>query len=68
MNEVMMVPMDEVNRLSSYYQGQVTESALLNKAGRLAADQHLILRDKSIPNSMAVKLVKPMALEQGRLV
>lgn len=68
MNEVMMVPMDEFNRLSSYYQGQMTESALLNKAGRLTADQHLILRDKSIPDSMAVKLVKPMALEQGRLV
>lgn len=68
MNDVMMVPMDEFNRLSSYYQGQITESALLNKAGRLAADQHLILRDKSIPDSMAVKLVKPMALEQRRLV
>ena len=36
--------------------------------GRLAADQHLILRDKSIPDSMAVKMVKPIALEQGRLV
>ena len=63
-----MVPMDEFNRLSSYYQGQMTESALLNKAGRLAADQHLILRDKSIPDSMAVNIIKPMAMEQGRLI
>jgi len=46
----------------------MTESALLNKAGRLAADQHLILRDKSIPDSMAVNIIKPMTTEQGRLI
>ena len=46
--EILMVPMDEFNRLSSYYQGQMTESALLNKAGRLAADQHLILRENGL--------------------
>ena len=64
MNEILMVPLDEFNRLSSYYQGQMTESALLNKAGRLAADQHLILRDKS----MAVNIIKPMTTERGRLI
>ena len=68
MNEVMMVPVDEFNRLSEYYQGQMTESALLNKAGRLAAEQHFILKNKNIPDSMAVRITKPMALEQGRLV
>ena len=68
MNEVMMVPVDEFNRLSEYYQGQMTESALLNKAGRLAAEQHFILKTKNIPDSMAVRITKPMALEQGRLV
>ena len=62
-----MVPVNEFNRLSNYYQGKITESALLNKAGRLAAEQ-LILDDKSIPDSLAVRMVKPMALEQGRLV
>ena len=64
MNEILMVHLDEFNRLSSYYQGQMTESALLNKAGRLAADQHLILRDKS----MAVNIIKPMTTERGRLI
>ena len=68
MNEVIMVPAEEFNRLSNYYQGKITESALLNKAGRLAAEQQLILEDKSIPDSLAVRMVKPMALEQGRLV
>ena len=68
MNEVVMVPADEFNRLSNYYQGKITESALLNKAGRLAAEQQLILEDKSIPDSLAVRMVKPMALEQSQLV
>ena len=49
MNEVIMVPSEELNRLSNYYQGKITESALVNKAGRLAAEQQLILEDKSIP-------------------
>ena len=68
MNEVVMVPADELSRLSNYYQGKITESALLNKAGRFAAEQQLILEDKSIPDSLAVGMVKPMALKQGRLV
>ena len=63
-----MVPVDEFNQLSNYYQGKITESALLDKAGRLAAEQQLILQDKNIPDSMAVQIVKPMALQQGRLV
>ena len=63
-----MVPVDEFNQLSNYYQGKITESALLDKAGRLAAEQQLILQDKNIPDSMAVRIVKPMALQQGRLV
>ena len=68
MNEVIMVPNEEFNRLSNYYQGKITESALLNKAGRLAAEQQLILEDKSIPDSLAVRMVKPIALEQSQLV
>ena len=47
---------------------KITESALLNKAGRLAAEQQLILEDKSIPDSLAVRMVKPIALEQSQLV
>ena len=64
----MMVPVQEFKQLQNYYKGQITESALLNKAGRLAAEQHLILKDKRIPDSLAVKMTKPMALEQARLV
>ena len=43
-------------------------SALWNKAGRLAAEEQLILKDKRIPASIAVKMTKPFASEQGRLI
>ena len=68
MNEVMMVPVQDFTRLQDYYKGKLTENALLNKAGRLAAEQHLIMNNSNIPPSMAVKMVKPMAREQGKLV
>ena len=68
MDEVMMVPVQEFKRLQNYYKGQMTENALLDKAGRLAAEEHLILNDKRIPDSMAVKMSKPLSSEQGRLV
>ena len=66
-DEVMMVPVQEFKRLQNYYKGQMTENALLNKVGRLAAEEHLILKDKRIPDSMAVKMTKPLSSEQGRL-
>ena len=68
MDEVMMVPVQEFKRLQDYYKGQMTENALLNKAGRLAAEEHLILKDKRIPDSMAIKMTKPLSSEQGRLI
>jgi len=68
LNEVMMVPVQEFNRLQDYYKGKLTENTLLNKAGRLAAEEHLILNDPNIPARMAVKMVKPMAREEGKLV
>ena len=67
-DEVMMVPVQEFKQLQEYYKGQMTENALLNKAGRLAAEEHLILNDKRIPDSMAVKMIKPLASEEKRLV
>jgi len=67
-NEVMMVPVQELNQLQDYYKGKLTENALLNKAGRLVAEEHLILNDPNIPASMAVKMVKPIAREEGKLV
>ena len=46
----------------------MTENALPDKAGRLAAEEHLILKDKRIPDSMAVKMTKPITSEKNKLV
>lgn len=40
---------------------------MLNKAGRLVAQQHLILKNPEIPDVTAVKMAKPMAQQQARL-
>ena len=34
----------------------------------MAAEEHLILKDKRFPDGMAVKMTKPLSSEQGRLV
>ena len=65
--EVMMVPAREFERLTDYYNEQISESALLNKAGRLAAEQHLILKNSKIPDATAVKMLQPLARKQTTL-
>ena len=65
--EVMMVLTKEFDQLVQYYKGEITDNALLNKAGRLAAESHVILGDKSIPDSIAIKQIKPLARQRGRL-
>lgn len=57
--EVMYIPTRELEQLIQSYKGEITDNALLNKAGRLAAESHLLLKDKRIPNSIAVKKIKP---------
>ena len=57
----MMIPTQKFELLQDLYKGQITQSALLNKAGQLAAEKHLILRNPRIPNATAIKMVKPMA-------
>ena len=64
----MMVPTEEFNRLQNFYKGQISQSALLNKARRLAAEKHLILKNPKIPNATAVRMMKPLACEQNRLI
>ena len=65
--EVMMIPRQEFERLQDYYKGKITQSALLEKAGRLAAEKHMILKNPKIPSATAVRMVKPLAREQARL-
>ena len=63
----MMVPTKDYANLVNYYKGQITESTLLNKAGRLAAERRMILSNPSIPDAMAVQMVQPKARELNRL-
>ena len=66
--EEILVPAREFECLTDYYKGQISEkSALLNKAGRLVAEQHLILKDPKISDATAVKMVKPFARQRARL-
>ncbi len=65
--EIMMVPTTDYNNLVNFYKGTITESTLLNKASRLAAERRLILANKSIPDSTALALTKDKGREVGRL-
>ena len=58
--EVMMVKPDEFNSLVQYYKGQMSGSALLNKAGRVAAEAHVLLRDSDVPDGIANVRVKEL--------
>ena len=65
--EMMMVPTSDYNKLVNYYKSRITESTLLNKAGRLAAERHNILTDPTIPDATALAMTKPKARELSRL-
>lgn len=45
-DDVLMVPTKEFNQLVQYNQGDITDNALSNKAGRLTAE--------SFPDSIAI--------------
>ena len=65
--EMMMVPTSDYNNLANYYKGRLTESALLNKASRLAAERHVTLSNPKLPASLAIAMSKPKAREVQRL-
>ena len=60
-----MIPSGEFNRLTDYYKGKLTQSALLNKVARLSAEKQLL--EKYLPPGVAVKKIQPMAREVNKL-
>ena len=56
--EMLMVPTSDYNNLVNYYKGRLTESALLNKAGRLAAERHVALNSPRLNKSVAMAMLK----------
>ena len=51
--EYLMVKPEEFQQLIQYYKGQITDSALLNKAGRVAAKEHIIVNNPKVPDAIA---------------
>ena len=65
--ELMMVKPEEFNQLVQYYKGEISDTALLNKAGRIAAETLLLLQDKAIPDAIANARIKEPRRERQRL-
>lgn len=63
----MMVNPEEFNKLVQYYKGEISDSALLNKSGRVAAETHLLLQDKTVPDVIVNARVKELRRERQRL-
>ena len=51
--EYLMVKPEEFQQLVQYYKGQITDSALLNKAGRVAAKERIIVNNPKVPDAIA---------------
>ena len=58
--EVLMVKSDEFNSLVQYYKGKISDNAVLNKAGRVAAEAHVLLSDSDVPDGIANVRVKEL--------
>ena len=67
MKEILMVPTEEWQTLQEHYKGTVAKNAILDKVGTLGATEHAILNEKSIPDSMAVLMTKPLASQRRNL-
>ena len=66
MEELLMVPPQQMEKLIQYYKGELTENALLNKAARTAAKRDIILNSK-LPASIIKAKVKPLSRELHHL-
>ena len=60
----MIVPTKEMEQLVQFHKGQITGNALLNKVARLAAESHLLLKDKSTPDALAIKKIGSKRVRQ----
>lgn len=54
-------------QLVQYYKGGITDNAFLSKAGSLVAESQVVLRDISIPDSIAIRKIKPSVCQRSRL-
>ena len=62
--EYLMVKPEEFQQLIQYYKGQITDSALLNKAGRVAAKEHIIVNNPKVPDAIANQQTRGLLQER----
>ena len=61
MNEVLMIPPEEMGKLMNLYKERFTGDPYLTKATRLAAESHKVLESKKIPPGIKKARVKMLA-------
>ena len=67
MDEVYMIPHQDLQQLIQYYKGELTENALLNKAATLAAKKHVLLANPQLPPALVNAQTKPLSQELTKL-
>ena len=60
MNQVLMIPPNQMGNLKKLYKDRITSDSTLDTAAGLAATQHKILKDKSIPPGIKKTKVKAL--------
>ena len=66
MEEVYMIPKNEMDKLIQYYKGELTENAQLTKAAKLAAEKHVLL-NSGLPPPVINAKTKPLSQELMKL-
>ena len=64
----MVIKSDEFRTLVDYYKGNITESSLLNRAARVAAEARLLIEDPTIDPAFKEPRVKQLIRERGQQV
>ena len=64
--EYLMVKPEEFNQLVQYYEGHISDSALLNKAGRTTAEDHALLGVESVSDSIANAKIQELLPQKRR--
>ena len=63
----MMIKPNEFRTLVDYYKGKISESTLLDKAVRVAAEAQILIDDPNTPAALKEPVVKEMLKEKNML-
>ena len=67
METYMMIKPDEYHTLVDYYKGKISESTLLDKAVRVAAEAQILVDDPNTPAALKEPVVEEMLKEKNML-